>query len=77
MKIKLTIPSGFLSREKSLVIDATKIQSMIENDDDGTDIRMETGEHYAVKETVAEIIAAYTPAPKPTTAPTPTPEPTE
>ena len=74
MKIKLTIPGGFLSSAKSLVINAVNIESMTENDDGGTDIRMADGTKHEVKETVSEIIAAYTPAPAPQ-PPTPTPNP--
>ena len=65
MKIKLTIPGGLFSQDRVLVINAANIESMVENDDDGTDIMMTDTTRHTVKETVAEIIAAYTPAPLP------------
>jgi len=71
MKIKLTIPGGLFSKPRVLVINAANIESMVENDDDGTDIMMTDTTRHTVKETVAEIIASYTPAPLP---PTPKPE---
>jgi len=74
MKIKLTIPGGLFSSDRVLVINAINIESMTENGDGGTDIMMIDTTRHTVKETVLQIIAAYTPAPLP---PTPKPEPAE
>lgn len=65
MKIKLTLAGGIFTRSRDLVIDATKIETMIESDDGGAEITMQDGTRYEVKEKIAEIIKAYTPTPTP------------
>jgi len=72
MKIKLTIPGGFLiGPDRDLVINAANIETMIANDDGGSDIVMVDGTQHTVKESVKEVIAAYTPTPQPPTPPQP------